>query len=89
MNWFPKKNSDKNGPVRIERRTEVELEKAIIDLQKRSYELVSKGIINNQDNSYQQYRTDQLTANLRSNRKRTLDPVDAVRYFAVMKRITS
>ena len=88
MHRFPKKNADKNGPVTIGRRTEQELERAITDLEKRNYILISRGIKNYMDQSFQQKRTDRLTANLRANRPRLLDPVDAVKYYAIMQKLS-
>lgn len=86
MYGFPKKNSPKNGPVIIERTREDELEKAIAELEKRGYELVSKGVKNDVNVEYQQTRADHLTANFNSRRKQLLNPIDSVKLYAIMKR---
>lgn len=86
MYGFPKKNSSKNGPVTIERTQEYELGKAIAELEKRGYELVSKGVKNDVNVEYQQTRVDHLTANLNSRRKQLLNPIDSVKLYAIMKR---
>lgn len=83
---FPRKNSPKNGPVTIERSCPEELDVAIEELKIRGYELITRGIKNDVNVAYQQTRSDQLTANLNSRRKKILQPIDTVKSFAIMQR---
>lgn len=83
---FPKRNSNKNDPVTIERSGSDELDAAIAELEKRGYELIKRGIRNDVNVEYQQSRSEYLTANLNSRRKQTLRPIDTVKQFAIMQR---
>lgn len=83
MSW---NNKNKNNPIQIQRRDPDELNVAIEELEKRGYQLIRRGFIENKDIGYDSSRTDFLTKNAFSSRRRLLDPVDTIKYYAIMKK---
>lgn len=84
MSWHDTKN--KNRPVIVKRSTVEEVEEGIKDLLARGYKVVNRGTENNADQGYSAHRTNCLTRNLNSVRKKALNPVDTVKFYAVLKR---
>lgn len=84
MSWRDARN--KNRPVIVKRRTEKAVEEGIQDLLARGFVVVKQGMVNNADQGYSAHRTSCLTSNLNSVRKKALNPVDTVEFYAVLKR---
>lgn len=84
MSWRDARN--KNRPVTVRRRTEKAVEEGIQDLLARGYIVVKRGMVDNADQGYSAHRTRCLTSNVNSIRKKALNPVDTVEFYAVLKR---
>lgn len=84
MSWQDTKN--KNAPVIVKRRTEKAVDEGIKDLLARGYVVIKRGTVNDADQGYSAHRTRHLTCNLNSATKTNLEPIDAVKFYAVLKR---
>jgi len=84
MSWRDARN--KNRPVTVKRSTEEAVENGIKDLLARGYVVIKRGIVDDADQGYNAHRTDYLTRNINSARKKNLNPVDTVKFYAVLKR---
>lgn len=84
MSWRDARN--KNRPVTVRRRTEKAVEEGIQDLLARGFVVVKRGMVDNADQGYSAHRTRYLTSNVNSIRKKALNPVDTVEFYAVLRR---
>lgn len=84
MSWYEAKN--KNMPVTVRRSTEKAVDEGIKDLIARGYVVIKRGMVNDADQGYIAHRTQHLTCNMNSARNKALDPVDTVRFYAILKR---
>jgi len=82
MSW----RDARNKQVIVKRHTKEAVDEGIKDLLARGFVVVKRGIVNDADQGYSALRTRYLTSNINSVRNKALDPMDSVKFYAVLKR---